>query len=91
MTPFERFTAEEIDVLRNKIEKVTDFAVLHKKDHTELMGIIDNLARIASMFADVKAQELKGKVDIVDPQGYIESKLDAVDQIMRTYTDHNRP
>lgn len=84
MTPFERFTADGIEAIRHELEDVSEFAIRHKEDH-ELISIIDNLARIAAMFADVKAQELKGKVNIVDPEGYIHTKLASIQDIMNNY------
>lgn len=87
MTPFERFTLDGIDAIRSELEKVSEFALQHKHENNRLISIIDSLARAAAMFADVKAQELSGKVKIVDPQGYIQAKLESVRESMTLFQE----
>jgi hypothetical protein len=71
----EQFDIETLNVIRNKLDYIYFIAKKNYNDTPELMDTIENLARVANMFANIKIQELKGQVETSSPQGFILAKL----------------
>jgi hypothetical protein len=69
-----KFDIETVKQIRDQIDQIQRIAMDKFQDH-ELFNTIDNLARVAGMFADIKVQELDGHVETADPQGYIKGNL----------------
>jgi hypothetical protein len=71
----EKFDLKSVIQIRNQLDQMQSLTLRHYKDNPDLFNIIDHLCRISAMFADTKVQELKGRIETADPQGYIQSKL----------------
>jgi hypothetical protein len=71
----EKFDIETLKLISNKLDYIYSIAKSNYTDNPELMDTIENLSRVANMFAHSKAQELKGHVETSNPQGFILSML----------------
>ncbi|EMI11247.1 hypothetical protein [Anoxybacillus gonensis] len=82
-----KFTISAMREIREKLDEIQFLAVKHYSDNSELFNIIDHLARVGGMFADVKVQELEGYVQTADPQDYILKKLSVAYRSMKQYDE----
>jgi hypothetical protein len=82
-----KFTISAAREIRERLDEIQFLAVKHRSDNGELFDIIDHLARVGGMFADVKVQELEGYVQTADPQDYILKKLSIAYSLMKRYDE----
>jgi hypothetical protein len=71
----EKFDIETLKLISNKLDYIYSIAKSNYTDNPELMDTIENLSRVANMFAHSKVQELKGHAATSNPQGFILSIL----------------
>ncbi|MEH7419321.1 hypothetical protein V7266_29260 [Neobacillus drentensis] len=71
----EKFDIEILKLIENKLDNIYSIAKSNYNDHPELMDTIENLAKVANIFAKSKIQELKGQDISSSPQGLIVSKI----------------
>lgn len=81
----EQFDIETLKLISNRLDYIYTIAKSNYNDNPELMDTIENLARVAKMFATSKIQELNGQIKSTNPQGFILSKLATSYSRMKDY------
>jgi hypothetical protein len=81
----ELFDIESLKLIRNKLDYIYSTAKNNYNDNPELMDTIENLSKVASMFATIKMQEIEGIITTSSPQGYIVANLATSFSRMKTY------
>ncbi|MCM3651738.1 hypothetical protein [Metabacillus litoralis] len=81
----EHFDIKTLKLISNKLDYINSIAKGYYNDNPELMDTIENLARVANMFATSKIQELNGHTKTTNPQGFILSTLATPYSRMKEY------
>ena len=81
----EQFDIKTLKLISNKLDYINSIAKGYYNDNPELMDTIENLARVANMFAKSKIQELNGDTKTTNPQGFILSALATPYSRMKEY------
>jgi hypothetical protein len=71
----DQFDIETLSHISNRLDYIYSVAKSNYNDNPELMDTIENLAKVANMFAKIKLQELRGHGETSIPQGYIVTNL----------------
>jgi hypothetical protein len=81
-----KFDLETVRKIKEDIDEIQKIAIVNYHDNAKFLNIIDHLARVGGMFADVLEQQLEeGHVQTGDPQDYIVGKLSTAHLGMKRY------